>query len=67
MGHFLKADIDYLGAFQYIDHQVNLNLAKKGIEFINIEQDMGLENLRISKTGLHPYMFLEKFTISMAV
>lgn len=63
VGHFQKANINFRGAFQYLDHQVNINLVEKGIEFLNIEQDMGIEALRIAKMGLHPHSFLEKFTI----
>ena len=31
------------------------------IKFINREEDMGLENLRISKQSLKPVMMMEKY------
>ncbi len=64
LGHFIKANTKYLGVFQYLEHQVNLNLTNQGIEFLNIEQDLGIEALRMSKLGQHPCTLLEKFTLT---
>jgi uncharacterized protein len=64
MGHFIKANTKYSGVFQYLEHHVNLNLASQGVEFLNIEQDLGIETLRMSKMGQHPHLLLEKFILT---
>lgn len=64
LGHFMKADTSYVGAFQYLEYQAALNLIESGMEYINIEQDLGIEQLRLSKLSHHPHELLKKFSIS---
>lgn len=66
MGHFEKADPNIEGLYQYLKHSVALNLHARGIKYMNIEQDLGVEGLRHSKMGMHPVQFLEKYTVRLA-
>ncbi|HSW37435.1 MAG TPA: phosphatidylglycerol lysyltransferase domain-containing protein [Candidatus Saccharimonadales bacterium] len=66
IGHFEKADPNIEGLFQYIKHSVALNLHARGIKYMNIEQDLGVEGLRHAKMGSHPVHFLKKYTVSLA-
>ncbi len=49
--HIEKANPDIRGLYQYINHQ-----------FINREEDLGIEGLRKAKLSYHPIRFTEKYT-----
>lgn len=66
MNHFTKANIDYVGVFEYLDHTFAKHLSKQDIEFINYEQDLGIEGLRKSKLSHHPVDFLRKYRVKLA-
>ncbi len=64
LAHLMKADMS-------IDRGLYAFLIKKSAEilstfhkkFINYEQDLGIESLRIAKSRLNPVSFLKKYTI----
>lgn len=60
---FQKADITYVGITEFINNKVAEFLDKKGIAYINAEQDLGIEGLRRAKRSYNP-SFLKKYTIS---
>lgn len=62
---FSKADTQYRGVYAALDHVVALDLIKKGYSHMNIQQDLGIPNLRKAKMSLHPEYFLRKYTISL--
>ncbi len=64
MGHFLKADVELEGVFIHLLHNFALHVRSKGIKFMNIEQDLGIEGLRQSKEALKPTELLKKFSVS---
>ena len=66
IGHFEKADPKVEGLYQYLKHAVALNLSERGVKYMNIEQDLGVEGLRHAKMGSHPVHFLKKYTVSLA-
>jgi uncharacterized protein len=66
--HVEKANLDYEGVYQAIMQVFLKNYAEtvnpQDIpEFVNREQDLGEEGLRISKTRYHPIKFIKKFTV----
>lgn len=61
--HFEKADIQYVGIYPYLKQQLATLLSKKGISYINYEQDLGLEGLRKAKLAYHPSFYLKKYII----
>lgn len=62
--HFEKADISYVGAFQYLKRETATYLKEKGCEFINYEQDLGIIGLRKAKQSWHPITYLKKYAIT---
>ena len=63
--HFEKALDGYDGLYAVINHEY----AEKhlsGYEFINREEDMGLEGLRKAKLSYHPEFLCEKYRVTLA-
>ena len=58
--HIEKANVEYRGLYPAITNEFCKHLPEE-IKFINREEDMGLENLRISKQSLKPVMMMEKY------
>lgn len=59
---FEKAIEEYKGLYQFINKSFAEILPSK-YEFINREQDLGLENLRKAKLSYKPYSFIKKFKV----
>ncbi len=60
---FGKADTAYKGVYAALDHIVAHDLLSRGYTHMNIQQDLGIENLRIAKQGLHPAYLLKKYSV----
>ncbi|MGL4796734.1 MAG: DUF2156 domain-containing protein, partial [Paraclostridium sp.] len=63
--HIEKANSDIRGLYQYINQQFLLN-EFNDVEFINREEDLGIEGLRKAKLSYHPCRFVEKYTVMEA-
>lgn len=63
--HFEKADPDYYGVYEFITQQISIQLSNMGCKYVNWEQDLGLEGLRVSKLSYKPLRFLKKFSIKL--
>jgi len=61
--HFEKANISYVGVFQYLKQQTAMRLEKLGCVYINYEQDLGIPGLRRAKESWQPIKYLKKFKI----
>ncbi|MGB5824357.1 MAG: phosphatidylglycerol lysyltransferase domain-containing protein [Proteocatella sp.] len=61
--HIEKANQDIRGLYQYINQQFILN-EFKNVEFVNREEDLGIEGLRKAKLSYHPSRFVEKYTVN---
>lgn len=61
--HFEKARLEYKGAYQMINNLYCASLPEQ-IEYVNREEDLGLEGLRKAKLSYNPDKLLEKFTLS---
>lgn len=61
--HIEKANSDIRGLFPFINQQFLVNEFEDA-EFINREEDLGIEGLRKAKLSYHPIKFVEKYTIS---
>lgn len=64
VAHYRKADVIYPGIYQYMEHETASYLYKLGAEFMNYEQDLGIEGLRRSKSSWNPVYYLKKYTIT---
>ncbi|MDH4944983.1 phosphatidylglycerol lysyltransferase domain-containing protein [Sulfurimonas sp. C5] len=59
-----KTDFEILGCAQYIFREFSKNLQEHfGINYINVGDDMGFENLRKVKMSYRPYRLVPKYTI----
>lgn len=66
IGHFEKALKSHPGLYDFLKHSTAVDLHQQGAQYINYEQDLGIEGLRKSKLLLHPETFLKKYTIALA-
>lgn len=61
--HFEKADINYIGIFQYLKRATAKHISELGGKYINYEQDLGIEGLRQAKQSWNPVNYLKKYII----
>lgn len=62
---FSKADTSYRGVYAALDHVVALDLLDRNYTYMNIQQDLGIENLRKAKLSLSPAYFLKKYRVRL--
>ena len=63
--HIEKADSSLRGAYQAINNEFAKHFATGGVEFINREEDVGDEGLRISKKSYHPCEIIDKYIVEV--
>lgn len=64
IGHFIKVDSSIRGIYEFFYKMNALQLFSQGCRYLNIQQDLGIEGLRISKESWKPNHFLKKYTIT---
>lgn len=62
--HHLKVDYSIPYIFDYMTHHIANLASQNNVDFINMEMDLGIENLRNHKMGLRPVDFFRKYTIT---
>lgn len=60
--HIEKANTSIRGLYPYINQQFLVN-EFSDVEFVNREEDLGIEGLRKAKLSYHPVKFVEKYTV----
>lgn len=60
--HIEKANPSIRGLYPYINQQFLVN-EFSDVEFVNREEDLGIEGLRKAKLSYHPVRFAEKYTV----
>ncbi len=65
INHFLKAERTYKGLNERLYFEMGKILLEKNIEYLNVEQDLGLPGLRQSKRKFKPVFFLNKFIVEL--
>lgn len=60
VSHFEKAPADIQGAYAIINQEFAKRLLEKGYEFVNREEDLGIEGLRKAKQSYKPVLWLNK-------
>lgn len=63
--HIERSDKRYKGAPQMLTNQF-VKLFGEGVSYVNREEDMGDEGLRISKKSYHPCKMLEKYIVEVS-
>ena len=58
--HFEKAPADVQGAYAIINQEFAKHLLSQGYEFVNREEDLGIEGLRKAKQSYKPAVWLKK-------
>jgi hypothetical protein len=66
MGHHWKADPAYHGAYPYLLRHTCRTLQREGIEFLNIQQDLGEPGLATAKRLYRPERLLHKYQVRVA-
>jgi uncharacterized protein len=66
MIHFEKADVAYVGVFEYLKQQSAKILLESGCRLINYEQDLGLVGLRKAKLSWQPVSYIKKYILEKA-
>lgn len=61
--HIEKANQDIRGLYQFINQQFILN-EFPDVDFVNREEDLGIEGLRKAKLSYHPVRFVEKYSVN---
>lgn len=61
--HVLKADYNLPGLYQVINNEFIMNEAGN-FEYVNFEQDLGVEGLRNAKLSYHPFEIVKKYTLT---
>lgn len=64
IGHFMKVNTLYRGLSETLHKFTAEQLLLRGCSLINIEQDLGIENMRNSKKLWYPEFYLKKYIIS---
>ena len=62
--HVLKADPNVAGLYQAMLHEF-LEHEAGNFNYVNLEQDLGIEGLRKSKQSYHPIEMIKKYTLSI--
>ncbi|MEI6839244.1 MAG: phosphatidylglycerol lysyltransferase domain-containing protein [Alcaligenaceae bacterium] len=65
VGHTAKCDVSIKGTNAILMKNLADKLYSAGIKYFNYEQDLGLENLRISKERYRPSFFLKKYLVTL--
>jgi len=60
----IKVDYSVPYIFDYVTHHIAGQAVKENVDFLNMEMDLGIENLREHKMGLRPVEFFRQYTIS---
>ncbi|MDK2562803.1 phosphatidylglycerol lysyltransferase domain-containing protein [Romboutsia sedimentorum] len=63
--HIEKANPNIRGLYPYINQQFIVN-EFENVDFVNREEDLGIEGLRKAKLSYHPCRFVEKYTVREA-
>lgn len=62
--HFEKADINYTGAFTVINQMFARDIPEE-FEYLNREEDLGIEGLRKAKTSYNPEFLITKSLVTL--
>lgn len=64
ISHFVKADVQYKGIYEYLNECTAKHLVQEGVALWNWEQDLNIEGLKRLKMSYRPIDFLKKYRVS---
>lgn len=64
ISHFTKADTSYVGVYEFLMRESARVLEELGCHYLNYQEDLGLDGLRVAKHSYRPIGFLRKYKIS---
>lgn len=62
--HFAKGDIEFKGIYQFMFSDYAQKLTGR-FQFLNLEQDLGLQQLRQAKSSYHPDIMADKYRVGL--
>jgi hypothetical protein len=65
IGNHTKSNHQYRNSFNYLLYALSQELLKRGVRYINFEQDLGIAGIREHKLGLRPVSFLNHYSVVM--
>jgi hypothetical protein len=63
VGHFLKLNLNLTGISERMVQLIAQDLANRGVEYLNAEEDMDIKGLRMFKSHLRPAFFNNSYDI----
>lgn len=63
MAHFQKTHLSYKGMYEYLFVETAKVWAKLGCKYINCQQDIGIQGLRLAKKEWNPTKYLKKYKL----
>ncbi len=63
IGLFEVANTDYRGVYAFLKNQVARDLLSNGYRYLNMQEDLGITGLRLSKERYHPIFSLRKYAV----
>lgn len=64
--HFHKSNYRHRGTNEFLFQQMARNLCESGINYLNNQEDLGLQGLRRAKSSYRPVHFLKKYIVRSA-
>lgn len=65
ISHFFKADVNYIGVYDFLNKKVAQALYSQDVQLWNLEQDLGIEALKKAKLSYKPKCYLKKYHVAI--
>jgi hypothetical protein len=63
VSHFGKADYHFTGVFSFLMREASKKLRERNCDLLNLEEDLGLGQIRLMKEQYRPISFMRKYSL----